>query len=68
MSGVVYKGISAVEVEADGALRLYRRRGLFGLLRRQDVYHPAGDRWVHVLLTREGTCTVVLAERGTAAS
>ena len=46
--------IDAVEYERDGAVRLLRRRGPFGLLRR-DVYHPGRDASVPTLIVRSVT-------------
>jgi len=65
---VFYKAVDAIEIEqtehwgGKGALRLFRRRGPWGLLRRQDVYHPPGEWW-SVELHKDGRCYVTLAER-----
>lgn len=58
---VFYKAIDATEIKDDGSLRLYRRRGLFGVLRRRDVFHPAGEWW-SVQLHKDGRCYVRLSE------
>jgi hypothetical protein len=58
---VEYDRIDAAEID-DGALRLYRRRGLFGLLRRQDIFHPAGE-WLTFKLHPSGKCQVTVAWR-----
>lgn len=56
-----YDRIDAMESD-DGALRLYRRRGLLGLLRRQDVFHSAGE-WQTVLWHPSGRVQVTLTDR-----
>lgn len=56
---VEYAGVDATEVDRDGNLRLYRRRGLFGILRRQDVFHPRGE-WRSYMVHPSGACTVTL--------
>jgi hypothetical protein len=57
---VEYKRIAATEIDHEGNLRLYRRRGLFGILRRQDVFHPAGE-WYGFMVHPNGTCSVTVA-------
>lgn len=63
---VEYDHIDAMEAD-DGALRLYRRRGLFGVLRRQDVFHPPGE-WMTVMWHPSGKVQVTLARRNEASS
>lgn len=52
-----YNRVDALERDADGNLRIYRRRGPFGLLRRQQVFHPTGE-WLTVLWHPSGRCQV----------
>lgn len=56
---VSYKGVDAME-RIDGTLRLYRRRGPFGLLRRQDVFHPEGE-WLTAYWHPSGAVMVTLS-------
>lgn len=64
---VFYKAVDAIEIDCgsykhdNGALRLYRRRGPWNLLRRQDVFHPPGEWW-SVRLHKDGRCYVRLAD------
>lgn len=62
VSFVEYKNVDATEIDRDGNLRLYRRRGLFGILRRQDVFHPAGE-WHTYMVHPNGTCSVTVGCR-----
>jgi hypothetical protein len=57
---VEYDRIDAMEADG-GALRLYRRRGPLGLLRRQQVFHPRGE-WLTVMWHPSGKVQVTLAD------
>jgi hypothetical protein len=54
-----YDRVDATEIDRDGNLRLYRRRGPFGLLRRQDIFHPRGE-WLTYMVHPSGKCTVTI--------
>lgn len=58
---VHYDDVDALAREEDGALRILRRRGPFGLLHR-DIFHPAKDRWREAVLGRDGGCVVRLGD------
>ncbi|HYE57143.1 MAG TPA: hypothetical protein VD948_01510 [Rhodothermales bacterium] len=56
---VDYSEIDAAEIMEDGSLRLFRRRGPFRILRRQDIFHSRGE-WESFTLNFGHHCTVRL--------